>query len=78
MTGKLRQVGRDERRHKRGGHDAPDRLGVGEQGTVMVAIDCYASPGDSTETWTVEVSATGGGTSADTTRSVTVTCSGGE
>ncbi len=60
------------------GHDAPDRLGVGERGTVTVAIDCYASPGGSTETWTVEVSATGDGTGADTTRSVAVTCSGEE
>jgi hypothetical protein len=58
-------------------HDAPDRLGVGERGTVVAAVDCYASPGDGAETWTVEVSATGDGVNFETTRSVTVTCSGG-
>jgi len=58
-------------------YDAPDRLGVGEQGTVVAAVNCYVSPGDSTETWTVEVSATGDGVNVDTSRSVTVTCSVG-
>jgi hypothetical protein len=58
-------------------HNAPDRLGVSERATVMATVDCYASPGDGAETWTVEVNATGDGVNFETTRSVTVTCSGG-
>lgn len=58
------------------GDDAHGRLGVGEQGTVMVAVDCYASSGGGAETWSVEVSATGDGVDVGTTRPVTVTCAG--
>lgn len=59
------------------GYDTPERLGVGEQATVTATVNCDASPGRDTETWTVGVSAAGDGVSVETTRTVTVTCTGG-
>jgi hypothetical protein len=59
------------------GYDAPDHLGTGEAAAVTATVNCDASPGTDTETWTVDVSATGDDVSVDTTRTVTVACTGG-
>jgi hypothetical protein len=54
--------------------ETPDDLDVGDDGTVMATIDCDASRGFSTETWTLDIRVGGETTVIELSREVTVTC----